>query len=377
VRECVTLLILGVLLLAPGCVQSSQLENGQWIVFVSHRDGNAEIYKMRPDGSELTRLTDDPAPDTDPCWSPDGSWIVFVSERDAWPRETVPVQNNTEIYKIRADGSQLIRLTNNPAPDRDPSWSPDGNWVLFSSTRNANPAAWSGWVTHEIYKVKADGSELIRLTDNPADDQSPSWCPDANWIAFISNRDAWPPQRGDPGWGLYKMKPDGTEATRLTESPMYWLWPSWSPDANWVAFVSDEHMYKVSADGSDVIKLADSCGASGLPSWSPDGDWIAFESHRDGNSAIYRMRADGSNLTRLTDGTDPSWSPDGNWIVFVTSIGPRHPISVMGNTEIHKMRADGSQVTRLTHNPSNRIVDFIHYLGGYADSQDEQPSWGP
>lgn len=87
-----------------------------------------------------------------------------------------------------------------------------------------------------------------------------------------------------------------------------------------------------------VVRLTDTGGY--WPTWSPDGRKIAFASERDGNSEIYVMNADGSNVTRLTDagGNFPAWSPDGRRIAFASGGGP----------DIYVMNADGSIVTRLT-----------------------------
>ncbi len=85
------------------------------IAFNSVRDGNDEIYLMNADGSGDTRVTNHPAPDLIPEWSPDGSKIVFESDRDG----------NTELYVMNTDGSGQTNITNNPAPDRWPRWSPD------------------------------------------------------------------------------------------------------------------------------------------------------------------------------------------------------------------------------------------------------------
>ena len=87
---------------------------GNRIAFVSNRDGNFEIYVMDADGSNQTRLTNDPGWDTMPAWSPDGSRLAFGSDRDG----------NAEIYVMDADGSNQRNLTNNPAWDGDPAWSP-------------------------------------------------------------------------------------------------------------------------------------------------------------------------------------------------------------------------------------------------------------
>jgi hypothetical protein len=95
------------------------------IAFASNRDGNWEIYVMNADGSGQINLTNNPADDGVPSWSPDGRRIAFVSNRDG----------NLEIYVMNADGSsgQINRLTNNPADDVVPSWSPDGRRIAFDS----------------------------------------------------------------------------------------------------------------------------------------------------------------------------------------------------------------------------------------------------
>ncbi len=71
------------------------------IVFVSDRDGNAEIYSCNPDGSNISRLTNNAAMDDEPAWSPDGSHIAFVSDRTG----------HREIYIMNADGSNVVRRT--------------------------------------------------------------------------------------------------------------------------------------------------------------------------------------------------------------------------------------------------------------------------
>jgi Tol biopolymer transport system component len=86
------------------------------IAFTSDRDGNPEIYLMDADGTGIERLTDDPAQDLYPAWSPDGTKIAFASDRDG----------DFDLYVMDADGTGERRLTDNPAKDGDPVWSPTG-----------------------------------------------------------------------------------------------------------------------------------------------------------------------------------------------------------------------------------------------------------
>ena len=141
------------------------------IAFASQRDGNAEIYVMDADGGNLRRLTNNRHDDYSPSWSPDGKRIAFVSERDG---HVIDGRPTSEIYVMEADGSNQQRLTNNPFDDGEPSWSPDGKRIVFSSQRDGhfeNKFA----ITHEIYVMEADGGNLQNLTNNPDADGGPAW----------------------------------------------------------------------------------------------------------------------------------------------------------------------------------------------------------
>jgi Tol biopolymer transport system component len=90
--------------------------DGEKIAFESNRDGNSDIYVMNVDGSNIRRLTTDPAIDCRPAWSPDGTKIAFQSQRSG----------HWDIYIMNADGSNQIALTRDSAFDASPTWSPDG-----------------------------------------------------------------------------------------------------------------------------------------------------------------------------------------------------------------------------------------------------------
>jgi Tol biopolymer transport system component len=186
--------------------------NGEGITFVSDREGNYDIYIMDSDGSNVTRLTDNPASDANAAWSPDGTQIVFASDRGG----------NLDIYVMNSDGSNVTRLTDSPAQDVDPAWSPDGKQIVFVSNRDdPNPAILSSGTNREIYLMKVDGSSPIRLTDNPAYDIAASWSPDGNQIIFVSTRD------GD--FRIYVMNADGSNQTRLTNDSVLEETPAWLP----------------------------------------------------------------------------------------------------------------------------------------------------
>jgi hypothetical protein len=160
---------------------------------------------MNADGSGQTRLTDNNAQDFEPSWSPDGTKIAFTSDRDG----------NYQIYVMNADGSGQTRLTDTGG-NSYPSWSPDGTKIAFESTRDGNG---------EIYVMNADGSGQTRLTDNNAQDAHPSWSPDGTKIAFFSDRN-------DDFGEIYVMNADGSGQTNVSNNPGQDIEPDWGTNTS-------------------------------------------------------------------------------------------------------------------------------------------------
>ena len=316
-----------------------------------HGHAATDVCVMDADGSNVANLTEnDEYGDGGPAWSPDGSRIVFVSHRDSGGKAPWewPIEGNVgggNIYVMEADGSNETRLTNNPFRDGNPTWSPDGTRIAFQ--RKVAIPAGVGTFEHStaIYVMNADGSERTYLTNTPYNDTYPVWSPDGTHIAFQSNRD------GNPE--IYVMDTDGSNVTNLTKHPAADENPAWSPGGFQILFIRDTDIYVMNADGSNVTNLTNHPVYDENPAWSPDGTHIAFntrrdETERDNNSEIYVMNADGTGLTRLTHDPHydecPVWSPDGSRIAFVSNRD--------WNREIYVMDADGSNQTNLTNNPA-------------------------
>lgn len=277
-----------------------------------------------------------------PSWSPDGTRIVLASYRGY----------ENAIVSVNADGTDLHRI--GPLGDAEhtgpeyalrtyPTLSPDGTRLAYSRSPNGQPS--DLFVSPVTITQSFDTPGVLRLTNDPADDFHPRWSPDGQRIAFASNRD------GD--YEIYTIAADGSDLRQLTHNDASDSHPgSWSPDGTQVAFVSDRdgdpEIYAVAADGSTETRLTTSAGNDSHPAWSPDGMRIAFFSDRDGNHEIYVMNADGSGQTRLTDRSaddhDPSWSPDGERIAFATNVD----FEIPGSFDIHTIRPDGTDERRVT-----------------------------
>jgi len=235
---------------------------GERINFLSLRGGELGPTQVQPDGSGLrtlgvvdavTTMVFEGRFDWDPSWSPDGSKLVWSSLRDL----------NLEIYAAdNQPDAAPVRLTNHPARDWFASWSPDGTRIAFASDRAGN---------EDIYVMDADGANLRQLTDHPANDIFPVWSLDGEALLFVSERDT---PLGNGSLTLYLIDPD-------TDSP------------------TPAPLGQTRFEGD--------------PTYSADGREVVFMSNRDGDWSLYLMDADGANLRRLTDTTTdelfPVWRP--------------------------------------------------------------------
>lgn len=271
------------------------------LVFASSREGEATIYTMQADGTDLTRVLVNPdRADGKPALSPDGTHIAYDSYAD----------KNADIYVVPVDGGTPTRLTDHPALDTDVAWSPDGSRLVFVSTQEGN---------QDIYVMQADGSHQTNLTRTPTDEFCPAWSPDGTRIAFSSNQ--------QKPTAIYVMQADGSNPVRLTQPTMDEFCPAWSPDGSRIAFLGmsrDRHgrytkgIYTVAADGTgltEVIRTTNDYVGFQNPTWSPDGIYLAFtfvQHDRTVPEHIHAIKPDGTGRIRLrTDGGSrhPSWGP--------------------------------------------------------------------
>ncbi|HEY0083569.1 MAG TPA: tetratricopeptide repeat protein, partial [Pyrinomonadaceae bacterium] len=245
--------------------------DGSRIAFASNRDGATEIYVMRADGSDVRRLTFNTTEDDCPAWSHDGQRIAFQSRRDG----------QMEVYVMDADGSNQRNLTNAPGEDTRPAWSPDGRRIAYGSNTLDAPT------NYEIFTMRADGSDKVKLTDNSSFDSDAAWSPDGSRIAFTSDRDG-------KSYEIFVMNADGSNARNLTNHPGDDAKPVWSPDGKHIAFAGNRPnktdfpaVYVMDTDGRNQRLITAARTFDDEPAWAADGRRIAFQTQRDGNFDIY------------------------------------------------------------------------------------------
>lgn len=238
-------------LLPPGVVvmDPQPSPDGSKIAFVvaNYQDGTGDIFTMRRDGTSVTQLTFDPELDDQPTWSSDGSRIAFRSFR------TLAGGN---IWMMNADGSNQVNLTPDPLPatieNSRPAWSPDGTRIAYASNEGG---------TYDIWTMKHDGSNALRLSATADLDTEPAWSPDGQSIAFRRTLTSG-------GSDLFIVPFAGGNALQLA-MPGEQRLPVWTPDGSRLVFVNHAtvsarpDLYSMTPDGGDVRPLVTNGVAGG------------------------------------------------------------------------------------------------------------------
>ena len=169
--------------------------DGTRIVFTSLKDGDLDIYTMNVDGTNVRRLTTTPGYDGGPWWSPDGTKIVYRAWHPTDPAELAAYRellgqhmirpNRMELFVMSADGSDQRQITTLGGANFGPTWTPDGRRILFSSNYR-NPHSRN----FDLFIVNLDGSGLEQITTHEEFDGFPMFSPDGTKLIWASNRDA-------------------------------------------------------------------------------------------------------------------------------------------------------------------------------------------
>ena len=264
-----------------------------------------QVFTSKADGSvpeQLTTFADSDA--FQAAWSPSGRQIAFA--RAVYTGVFV---TRAAIYTMNADGSGQRPLIPRGV-NGEPSWSPNGKLIVFSTLQFGKQAT--------ISVMTANGGGVRKLLATPLPCKrfcedflgSATYSPDGKRIAFVWGKKA--------GAAIFTMKAGGGGLKQVTPWKKDRLTDKidWSPDGARIAFSTpgigdrlgvSSNIFTVRPDGTGLVKLTNSRGGkvnNGLDSWSPDGKKIAFVSNRTGTYEIYSMNADGSGVTQVTRGPE-------------------------------------------------------------------------
>lgn len=263
---------------------------GGKIVYVCQifRDSTADqICIMDSDGSNQRRLTtDDHARHYYPSLSPDGRSVLFSSNLDG---------TNFYIYELDLTTGQRTSLGR---PGIAPEVSPDGRLIAYTQSDGQNDMIWV---------MNRNGSNPRMIFANG---WYPTWSPDGTKILFASQQNGLPQ--------LFSINLDGSGLQQVSDLPLLRGRSDWSPDGRLIVTYSgrawERELFLLPLDGAPVRQLTPPGGNSQGPAFSPDGQWVVFTAYFDrfGDAhgcEIYKIRIDGSGLTRLTRNDYCDWQP--------------------------------------------------------------------
>ena len=278
--------------------------DGDRLAYTSNKD----LYIASADGLEPRRLVTADGTASWPRWSPDGSRLRF----------TVNGANGSAIWEIAADGSRLHPLLtgwNKPPAECCGSWTADGKYFVFQSSRGGVADIWAMREADSLFH-RVD-HQPVQLTSGPTSTFAPLPSTDANQIFVRTIQPRGQLVRFDAKSGeydpLFPGAPPGIQGTGL----------DFSRDGKWIAYMSypDGSLWRSRPDGSERSQLTYPPLLAYMPRWSPDGSRIAFMGQMPGKPwQLYIVSAQGGSPQQLIpdqrDQADPTWSPDGNSLAF-------------------------------------------------------------
>jgi Tol biopolymer transport system component len=332
----------------------SHSSDGHWIIFTSERDGQAEIYRVHPDGTGLDRLTNDPAFDDQAALSPDGKTLAFVSTRDG---------GTANVWLMDLASKKTHNLTASRSGNFRPSWSPDGTWLAFTSDRDSQPGFYPGRWEHlqsiGVYVVRPNGKDLRRITREAGVSGSPAWSSDGKKVLIYETDEvgAYLAKSGNARTEIVAIDVATGERLVRTASNETKLSPRWLTNGrlSYIKRAADEsgglRIWHPDLRVTTVIS-----GGVRNATWSPDGRSVVYEriTRLGSNEHLVPTLSPDQQFDLLLTEPFPSLSPDGTKLVYSQYGHARSATTGLqatsaGNTSIEIMSAAGHDKRTLFH----------------------------
>jgi Tol biopolymer transport system component len=316
------------LLMLVAVLTLARRENSGWIAFSANQDVFPVLYVMTGDGRSRHQISSTDRCAIHPNWSPDGHWLAYwdhcsvafhflrvqrgghampsrVSDFPltvdiAWS----PQSDSVVVTHILDNTFRIIRLDDSgqhPLADTYffPIWSADGDWI-YALPRTYGRAG--------LDRIHSDSGIIEPVIAREVVITAMSLSPDGSRMLVVVP--------GELGSELFTVAADGGALALVSEDrmPRGIYNPAWSHNGQWIAFASAEQdnslsLYVIRADGSGLQRLSQINGSINYLQWSPDGEWLLFEAGYQGVQMLFRQRADGSTLERITEGGYPQYAP--------------------------------------------------------------------
>jgi TolB protein len=300
------------------------------ILFFSNRNDTStqynKIFLMNADGENVKELQ----------LSSSGEIQIGI-DTSSDGRRLLYTDKNDNAWISNSDGTGPMKITSGKQVNQM-SLSPDGTKIVYTSFEGNNENT-------DIFIMDVDGSNIKNLTKNSYYDGSPDWSPDGTKILYVSTEFSNPyiPK-------ICVMNPDGSNRYQIAKGTGIELEPQWSPDGSKITYQSGDiqagvyAIWVMKANGTDKLKLTSTNVNSEVPVWSPQSDTIVFCSTKaDGNYEIYAVGSDGGDLVQLTDNTARDIAP----VWLMPKKGVAVDVSTLGITEDFKQSAVTREVSNI------------------------------
>ena len=276
---------------------------GDKIAYVTERQGTFDIYLMSAiDGQDLGRLVEGERSSAFESmfvlrpgitWSPDGKQIAFAAKsKNKNTLYTLDVRKKKVKKRFRFDLDALF----------EPTWSPDGKQIAVVGLKD-------GW--SDIYVVDLETESLRRITSDPYDEKHLDWSPDGAWIAMSSDRPstdlAYHGQKDFPfgQYDIFTIRPDGSELRQVVQGEAGDEHPSWGPDSQRLAFVSNRtgvaNIYITHVDSASVFPITNLLSSAQYIDWSADGKKLAFNTYSNAGYDVFVLKEPQAKRKQVED----------------------------------------------------------------------------